>query len=70
MNGFTQLQRDIVIASMVLHNYIRIKSVDYIFHKFDQHPNVVPLDVFPNSQDRSQPHLSVGGTIREMDKLR
>ena len=64
------IQRDIVIASMALHNYIRIKSNDYIFHKFNQHPNVVPPDVFPDSQDRSQPHHSVGGTIREMDKLR
>ena len=65
-----QLQRDIVITSMALHNYIQIKSNDYIFHKFDQHPNVVPPDVFPDSQDRLQPHPSVGGTIREMDKLR
>ena len=64
------IQRDIVIASLALHNYIRIKLNDYIFHKFDQHPNIVPLDVFPDSQDRSQPHPSVGGTIREMDKLR
>ena len=64
------IQRDIVITSMALHNYIRIKSNDYIFHKFDQHPNVVPPDVFPNSQDGSQPHLSIGETIREIDKLR
>ena len=49
---------------------MRIKSNDYIFHKFDQHPNVVPPDVFPDSQDWSQPHPSVGGTIKEMDKLR
>ena len=70
MNGVTQLQRDIVIASMALHNYIRIKSNDYMFHKFDQNPNVVPPDVFPDSRDRSQPHPSVGGTIREIDKLR
>ena len=54
----------IVIASMALHGYIRIKSNDYIFHKFDQHPNVVPLDVFPDSQDRSQPHISIGETIK------
>ena len=64
------IQRDIVIASMTLHNYIRIKSNDYIFHKFDQYPNVVPPNVFPDSQERSQPHPFVGGTIREMDKLR
>ena len=64
------VQRNIVIASMALHNYIRIKSNDYIFYKFDQHPNVVPPDVFPDSQYGSQPHLYIGETIREIDKLR
>ena len=34
-----------------------------------QSEKFVPPDIFPDSQNRSQPHPSIGGIIREIDKL-
>ncbi|XP_034932828.1 uncharacterized protein [Populus alba] len=45
----------IVVASMALHNYIRRKSSqDVAFNNFDNHPDFVPQDTFPDVVPQSQ----------------
>ncbi|XP_073266376.1 uncharacterized protein [Populus alba] len=45
----------IVVASMALHNYIRRKSrQDVAFNNFDNHPDFVPQDIFPDVVPQSQ----------------
>lgn len=42
-----ETQRDIVVASMALHNYIK---QDTIFYEVDMHPYFMPRDIFPDRQ--------------------
>jgi hypothetical protein len=49
-------QVKIVVVSMALHNYIRRKSgKDVAFNEFDNHPDFVTPDTFPDVVPQSQP---------------
>jgi hypothetical protein len=42
-------QVEIVVASMVLHNYIRRRSLDdAVFSEYDRNPNLIPDDFLPD----------------------
>ena len=59
-------QRDIVVATMALHNYIRRTSLnDPAFLQFDQNPEFVPLDMFSTTH-KSDEEFSTA----QMDVLR
>ena len=66
-----EVQRDIVVTSMAIHNYIRRKSLDDpAFIKFDEHPEVVPPDIFTDVEGFQQDGYRGKGNAREMDSLR
>ena len=66
-----EVQRDIVVTSMAIHNYIRRKSLDDpAFAKFDEHPEVVPPDIFTDVEGFQQDGYRGKGNAREMDSLR
>ncbi|XP_050222661.1 uncharacterized protein LOC126672750 [Mercurialis annua] len=56
------VQRDIVITSMALHNYIRRKALDDpAFSHLDKNPNFMPPDIFNNlNDDRSSENCEEG----------
>ena len=64
-------QRNIVIATMALHNYIRLNSSeDTIFSRIDANPEFVPMDNFPDHIPTSVEQSQRGNKTSEMDLLR
>ena len=59
------IQRDIVVASMALHNYIRKKALgDPGFLHLDQNPDFVPYDIFSESNDNPSENCEEVETVQ------
>ncbi|KAL8133475.1 hypothetical protein AgCh_008800 [Apium graveolens] len=64
-------QRNIVVAIMALHNYIRLNSTgDTIFNGIDANPDFVPRDIFPDHIPTSMDQSQTNNRTSEVDLLR
>ncbi|KAF2305942.1 hypothetical protein GH714_009067 [Hevea brasiliensis] len=65
------VQRDIVVVSMALHNYIRRKALaDPAFERLDKSPNFVPPDIFRDVDDIQAEESSQESGALQMNALR
>lgn len=64
-------QRNIVVATMALHNYIRLHSSgDTIFNRIDANPEFVPRDIFTDRISTSMDQSQRNSRTSEVDLLR
>ncbi|KAF2299432.1 hypothetical protein GH714_031927 [Hevea brasiliensis] len=65
------VQRDIVVVSMALHNYIRRKALaDPAFERLDKSPNFIPPDIFRDVDDIQAEESSQESGALQMNALR
>ncbi|KAF2299799.1 hypothetical protein GH714_003484 [Hevea brasiliensis] len=65
------VQRDIVVVSMALHNYIRRKALaDPAFEQLDKSPNFIPPDIFRDVDDIQAEESSQESGALQMNALR
>ena len=64
-------QRNIVVASMALHKYIRLSFIeDTIFHEVDKHPEFVPRDIFLDHRPKVLEKSQKSDRSREINIIR